>query len=56
MMRQPKTNDEKPIHATQPLERMYSDICGTIDPRSREGYNCIINFVDEYSSMIFVYF
>ena len=56
MTRQPKTNDEKPIHATRPLERIHSDICGPINPKSREGYNYIINFVDEYSSMIFVYF
>ena len=48
MIRQPKTNDEKPIHATQPLERIHSDICGPINPKSREGYNYIINFVDEY--------
>ena len=56
MTRLPKTTDENPVHATQPLERIHSDICGPINPRSREGYNYIITFVDEYSSMIFVYF
>ena len=48
MTRLPKTTDENPVHATQPLERIHSDICGPINPRSREGYNYIINFVDEY--------
>ena len=56
MSKLPKSNDEKPIHATHPLERIHSDICGPISPKSREGYNYIINFVDEYSSMVFVYF
>ena len=52
----PKSNEEKPIHATHPLERIHSDICRPISPKSREGYNYIINCVDEFSSMVFVYF
>ena len=47
---------KKPILATKPLDRVHSDICGPIQPVSREGYKYIINFVDEYSSMLFVYF
>ena len=53
---QPKSQDETPIHATRPLERVHTDVAGPITPTSREGHNFIINFVDEYTSMIFVYF
>ena len=56
MTRLPKSLDEKPILATKPLDRVNSDICGPIQPVSREGYKYIINFVDEYSSTLYVYF
>ena len=54
--RKPKSVDDPPIYAVKPLERVHTDVAGPIDPRSREGFRYIINFVDEYSSMIFVYF
>ena len=56
MTRLPKSLGEKPILATKPLDCALSDICGPIQPASREGYKYIINFVDEYSSMLFVHF
>ena len=54
--KQPKSSDEYTTHAKQPLERVHKDICGPITPTSREGYKYIINFIDEHSSMLFVYF
>ena len=51
----PKSQEEISIHATKPLYRIHSDICGPNDPTSREGYKYVIYFIDEYSSMIFVY-
>ena len=51
----PKSQEEITVHVTKPLYRIHSNICGPIDPTSREGYKYVINFVDEYSSMIFVY-
>lgn len=55
MTKQPKSQDDEPILATKPLERVHSDIQGPIGPPSREGYRYVINFVDEYSSMLFTY-
>eukprot|EP00794_Sanderia_malayensis_P020928 gene20928-22982_t len=56
MTKLPKSVDESPVFATHPLEHVHSDVCGPINPTSREGYRYIINFVDEYSSMLFIYF
>jgi len=53
--RQPKSEDITPRHATKPLERVHTDICGPIEPTSRAGHKYVINFVDEYTSMLFVY-
>ena len=53
--KQPKSKDIPNIKATHPLERVHSDVCGPINPSSREGFKYIINFVDEYSGMLFVY-
>ena len=54
--RLPKATDDAPVHATKPLQRVHTDITGPIMPISREGFKYIINFVDEYSSILFVYF
>lgn len=56
MTKQPSSQDDKPTLATEALQRVHSDIQGPIGPPSREGHRYIINFVDEYSSMLFVYF
>ena len=34
---------------------MHSDVCGPIAPTSQGGYKYIINVVDEFSGMLFVY-
>ena len=47
---QPKLKDETPIHTTILLERVHTDVTGTITPIRREGHNFIINFVDEYTA------
>jgi hypothetical protein len=51
----PKSYDSPPVHAVKKLERIHTDICGPIQPQSSEGHRYIINFIDEYSSLIFVY-
>ena len=56
MTKCPKIQDIPQKCAKQPLERVHTDICGPINPTSREGYKYIINFIDEASSMLFVYF
>jgi len=56
LTRMPKSLDNRPPHATKSLERIHTDVCGPIEPSSREGYRYIINFIDEYSSMLFTYF
>lgn len=55
MTRLSKSHDDPPTYSTKPLERVHSDLCGPISPSSKEGHQYIINFVDEYSSMIFIY-
>lgn len=54
--KQPKSQDDPPRRATKPLERVHTDLCGPIEPSSKEGYRYVINFIDEHSSMLFVYF
>ena len=56
MTKCPKTHDIPQKYAEKPLDRVHTDICGPILPTSREGFKYIINFIDEYSSMLFVYF
>ena len=56
MTRQAKAKDIPTVKATYPLERVHSDVCGPITPVSQGGFKYIMNFVDEYSSMLFVYF
>jgi hypothetical protein len=54
--RTPKYQDELKIYASKPLQRVHTDLCGPIEPCSQDGYRYMINFIDEYSSMLFVYF
>ena len=42
--------------ASAPLELIYTDLAGPIDPVSREGFRYSIAFTDDYSGAIFVYF
>jgi len=50
---QPKSEDITPRHATKLLERMHTDICVPIEPTSRAGRKYVINFVYEYTNMLF---
>ena len=50
-----KSNDEHIPKATVPLQRVHTDICGPIKPASHSGHMYLINFVDEFSSMLFTY-
>ena len=56
LTRTPKNYHDTPPRADKPLRRVHTDICGPIEPQSHEGYRYVINFIDEYSSMLFVYF
>ena len=56
MTKCPKIQDIPQKCAKEPLDRVHTDICGPINPTSREGYKYVINFIDEASSMLFVYF
>ena len=42
--------------AKEPLDRVHTDVCGLINPTTHEGYKYSISFIDEASSMLFVYF
>ena len=42
--------------ANKPLQHVSSDVCGPISPPTKEGYRYVINFVDSYSGMGYVYF
>ncbi|XP_028413779.1 uncharacterized protein LOC114536624 [Dendronephthya gigantea] len=55
MTKLPKSQDDPPV-CYAPLERVHTHVCGPIYPVPREGYKYIINFIDEFSSMLFVYF
>ena len=53
--KQTHSQDEQQPKATKPLQRVHSDVCGPISPQSRGGHHYMINFIDEYSSMMFTY-
>lgn len=42
--------------ATQPLEFVCSDVCGPIQPESRDGFRYVISFIDNFTGYIFLYF
>ena len=48
-----KNSDER---ATAAMELIHSDLSGAVDPISKDGYKYAMTFVDDYSSVIFVYF
>ena len=41
--------------ANKPLQLVHSDLAGPVGPLSRDGL-CVMNFVDDYSNHLFVYF
>ena len=53
--RLPKSNDEQPVKATKPHQRVYTDLCGPIDPKSQAGHRNVMSFIDKYSSMLCTY-
>lgn len=42
--------------ATQPLEIVHSDVCGPMEALSLGGMRYFINFVDDYTRKVYVYF
>ena len=48
-----KTLDRK---ATKILLLIHSDLAGPIQPLAKESYRYVLNFIDDYSSLIRLYF
>ena len=48
-------NREADKRADAPLELVHTDLAGPIDPAAKDGFRYVINFVDDYSSAVFVY-
>ena len=42
--------------ATKILALVYSDLAGSIQPLSKDGYRYVINFIDDYSGLTMLYF
>ena len=42
--------------STIPLEFVHSDLSGEVDPPAREGFKYAMNFVDDYTGSVFMYF
>ena len=48
-------NKSNVIKVNNPLDVVYSDLAGPIDPIGKDGFKYVINFVDEYSGCTFCY-
>ena len=48
-------NREPDQRAETPLEFVHSDLSGDVDPIGKDGFKYVMTFVDDYSSVIFVY-
>ena len=42
--------------ATKILALVHSDLAGSIQPLSKDGYRYVINFIDDYSGLTMLYF
>jgi len=49
-------NNQPDERATVPLEFIHTDLAGPIDPIAKDGLRYVINFVDDYTGVCFVYF
>ncbi|TYK05909.1 gag/pol protein [Cucumis melo var. makuwa] len=45
----------KGYRAKEPLELIYSDLCGPMNVKARGGFECFISFIDDYSSYGYLY-
>ena len=54
MIKEINRNPDK--RATSPLELVHCDLAGPVDPAAKDGYRYALNFVDDYSGVMFVYF
>ena len=48
-----KTLDRK---ATKILTLIHSDLAGPFQPQAKEGYEYVLSFIDDYSSLMVLYF
>ena len=42
--------------ATKILALVHSDLAGLIQPLAKEGYRYVLNFINDYSGLIMLYF
>jgi hypothetical protein len=49
-------NRDPDVRATAPLELVHTDLAGPIAPEARDGFKYAVSFIDDYSSMICIYF
>ena len=42
--------------ATKILTLVHSDLAGPIQPLAKDGYKYVLNFIDDYSGLIMLYF
>lgn len=49
-------NRKPDTRANNILDIEHSDLTGSIDPISKEGYRYAMDFVDDYSGLIYMYF
>ena len=49
-------NREPDERATAPLQQVYCDLAGPVDPVAREGFRYALSFVDDFSGLNMVYF
>ena len=50
-----KISRKTPVRSNKPLQLVFCDIAGPIDPMSKEGYKYSITFVDDYSGLFQVF-
>lgn len=46
---------EKSLRAKRPLEIIYTDVCGPIDPPTWDKKKYILTFIDDYTNFVMVY-
>ena len=49
-------NREPDRRADSILQFVHRDIAGPIDPITKDGFQCVLGFIDDYSNLLMVYF
>lgn len=48
-------NRKPDLRATSPLELVYTDLAGLVDPASKKGFKYCLAFTGDFSGAVFVY-